>query len=178
MVMADSEKKGLAEAMVSMASLGAVFAEKASGQEVDTRDFQELQELEKEEAARRQRGTRLQKGKVLWDDDEEMRYREWLKEQMEGKEDANFSEFQGEEEYRNKLREEAELRGGEKVDWEDMKEKMYREKYTELLRSRQEEVVWDNSGEREAMERAKERDEERRRKGPVEWDLDKWGNPI
>ena len=54
-------------------------------------------------------------GELVWDDLEERRYREWLKEEMEKKEAAEFSEFSAEEEYRRKLREAAEQRSRDEV---------------------------------------------------------------
>ena len=52
---------------------------------------------------------------LVWDDLEERRYREWLKMELEKKEEAEFSEFSSEEEYRRRMREEAEQRGGDQV---------------------------------------------------------------
>ena len=44
-----------------------------------------------------------------------MRYREWMRSEIEKKEEAEFSEFGGEEEYRRKMREAAEQRAGNEV---------------------------------------------------------------
>ena len=52
---------------------------------------------------------------LVWDDLEERRYREWVKAEIEKREDAEFSEFGAEEEYRRKLREAAEQRSGNEV---------------------------------------------------------------
>ena len=51
----------------------------------------------------------------MWDDREEMRYREWMRMEIEKKEDAEFSEFSAENEYRRKMREAAEQRSGDQV---------------------------------------------------------------
>ena len=51
----------------------------------------------------------------MWDDQEEMRYREWMRMEIEKKEDAEFSEFSAEDEYRRKMREAAEQRSGDQV---------------------------------------------------------------
>ena len=51
----------------------------------------------------------------VWDDEEERRYREWVKEEVAKKQHAEFSEFDKEEEYRRKLRQEAEERSSDIV---------------------------------------------------------------
>ena len=52
----------------------------------------------------------------VWNDDEERRYREWMKEEASKlEEEAEFSEFSQEEEYRRRLRQEAEARAGDQV---------------------------------------------------------------
>ena len=53
------------------------------------------------------------------------------------------------------------------INWEDEKEKLYREKYQKLRNSGA--LVWDSSGERQAQERARERQEARKHQ-PVTWD--------
>ena len=66
-------------------------------------------------------------------------------------EPADFSEFDGEVEYRRQLQLETEQRSGDSVSWEDDQEKLVREEYVKLQQERQEEVIWDTSGEREAQ---------------------------
>merc|ERR1719370_701342 len=143
-----------------------------------------MAELEKEEIQGRQQEAMgcfqmfPRGGKIAWDDEEEALYREWLKAELETREEANFNEFDAEAEYRQKLREEAEERGGDKVEWEDTQELAYRQKYQEMRsREKGQQVVWDDIGERESRERMRLEMEERKNQ-PVQWDLDKWGNPI
>merc|ERR1712121_194441 len=102
---------------------GAFFAQASSGEEVETRSL-----LQGEE--------RGPDGEILWGDEDEVQYREWIKEQIEGREPAEFSEYQSEEEYRNRLREET-------------KENELRLKYLKLRKQRREQgpVEWDISGE-------------------------------
>merc|ERR1719319_1870811 len=102
-------------------------------------------------------------GEFNWDDNEELMYREWMKEQQENREqDAEWSEFEKEEEYRRRLQEEAAERGGEEVNWEDDRERAYREKYMNM-RIAGAKVTWDCSSEREAMEKSRRRSEMRKK---------------
>merc|ERR1712080_13194 len=115
-----------------------------------------------------------------WGDEDEVQYREWIKEQIEGRDPAEWNEYQSEQEYRDRLREETEKRSGEKINWEDTKENELRLKYLELRKERRDNmgpVEWDDDGERAARERARQLTEERAKKEVV-WDLDKWGHPI
>ena len=66
----------------------------------------------------------------MWDDEEERRYREWLREEQQKVEgSAEWSEFGAEEAYRARLREEAASREDEPIHWEDEKEKEFRRRY-------------------------------------------------
>jgi len=145
-----------------MAQVGALFAGEVSGHEVvfpeqATQDTTRMGCFGETEATE----------PLLWDDLEEQRYREWLKMEMEKRDQAEFNEFDDEVQYRRKMREEAEQRGKDQVNWEDEKERMYRQKYQSMREKG--ELVWDCSGEREAQERARARTEARR-KQPVQWD--------
>merc|ERR1712106_461210 len=113
-------KKSLVEGISSMAQVGALFAGEVAGREVVTQEpVSAPDEME-----------------LVWDDLEERRYREWLKMELEKKEEAEFSEFSSEEEYRRRMREEAEQRGGDQVSWEDDRERAYRLQYQQLRRRR------------------------------------------
>ena len=68
----------------------------------------------------------------VWDDEEEIRYREWLREQDHRlcSNPADWSEQRAEREHMDRLRHEAEeMQMGEPVAWEDGKEKEFRRKY-------------------------------------------------
>ena len=72
---------------------------------------------------------------VVWDDNEEQRYREWLKEvAAQRQNDVDWNEYEGEEEYRARLREQAEARADQDIpiNWDDQKEREYRRKYIEM----------------------------------------------
>ncbi len=65
----------------------------------------------------------------LWDDDEERAFREWLRQQRAGQDaDADFSEFDAEQAYRNHLKDTA-ANAGPVANWGDSAERMYRQKY-------------------------------------------------
>eukprot|EP00092_Neocalanus_flemingeri_P002904 GFUD01003107.1.p1 GENE.GFUD01003107.1~~GFUD01003107.1.p1 ORF type:complete len:166 (-),score=68.75 GFUD01003107.1:207-704(-) len=145
------QKKSLVEGISCMAQVGALFAGEVAGMEVVTQDpVSPAEEME-----------------LVWDDQEERNYREWLKMEMEKKEAANFSEFSAEEEYRREMREDAEQRGGDQVSWEDERERAYRLQYQNLRQKGT--LVWDCSGERAAQERSRARVDARKNQ-PLTWD--------
>ena len=47
---------------------------------------------------------------VVWDDAEERRYRDWVREKVQQNQEADFEELRDEESFRQKLREETEKR--------------------------------------------------------------------
>ena len=71
---------------------------------------------------------------IPWDDEEERLYRDWLRQERQKCEDEiDFDEYQSEEDYRAKLREETKnLDDGEPINWEDIKEREFRRRYIEM----------------------------------------------
>jgi len=130
--------------------------------------------------------------KKVWDDEEEAEYREWLKNQKGNEERAEFSEYKKEFEYRERLREDTKRRGSDshhKVDWDNKEELQLQEKYRRDDKERfrifrkgkrhscHPAIDWDDTGETAAREKAKEKAKDRK-KGPVVWDVDKFGFHI
>jgi len=75
--------------------------------------------------------------KKVWDDEEEAKYREWLKNQKGGEGRAEFSEYRKEMDYRERLREDTKRRGSDsnhKVDWDNKEELQLQEKYRKEAR--------------------------------------------
>lgn len=70
---------------------------------------------------------------VVWDDEEEVRYRQWLREiQARRDSQVDWKELQDEEAFRAQIKAEEEEREGRPVDWEDVQERAYRRKYIEM----------------------------------------------
>ena len=90
-------KRSLAAGISSLAEAGALFAGDVAGLEVTLQDPARLRE--------ETRGAGL-----VWDDAEERRYRDWVKEKVQQNQEADFEELRAEETFRSKLREETEKR--------------------------------------------------------------------
>jgi hypothetical protein len=71
---------------------------------------------------------------MVWDDSEERRYRDWLREEQQKASEypADWSETEAEEVYRARLKQEAENREDQTIEWEDDKEKEFRRKYIQM----------------------------------------------
>ena len=65
-----------------------------------------------------------------WDDTEEQSYRLWMQKQMQtDKTEVNWTEYDNEIEYRDRLRCQTEANSSEKIAWEDVQERLFRQKY-------------------------------------------------
>ena len=89
-------KRSLVAGISSLAEAGALFAGDVAGLEVIIQDPEKLR-----------RETRAE---VVWDDAEERRYRDWVREKVQQNQEADFEELREEETFRNKLRDETEKR--------------------------------------------------------------------
>ncbi len=71
---------------------------------------------------------------IEWDDEEERRYREWLREEQQraGLDPAEWTDLEAEEAYRARMRQEAADRGEEPIEWEDTKEREFRNRYIQM----------------------------------------------
>lgn len=72
---------------------------------------------------------------IEWDDEEEQRYRDWLREiQAQRRESMplEWNEFDAEQSYRERLKQQEEDRQDEPIDWDDSKEQEYRQHYIEM----------------------------------------------
>ena len=70
---------------------------------------------------------------LRWDDAEEQRYRDWLREvQQKRDSEAEWTEYEAEASYRAKLRQQAESREDEPISWDDETEQAFRRRYIEL----------------------------------------------
>ncbi|CAB4070314.1 unnamed protein product [Lepeophtheirus salmonis] len=112
---------------------------------------------------------------IPWDDEEERRYREFLKEEQSKNEgNMDWKEYEKEEVYREQLKRELEEDESEPIDWSDLQERMYRRKYIEM---RQKEistpVEWDEyKAEEEYREMMRRRTSEASGRGSISWDDD------
>jgi len=145
-----AEKRSIADGISCMASLGATMAGEVTGVEIDTCSPAEQQLIND------------------WDDNEEMRYREWIREQIQDRPDANFQEYDAEAATRQMHKDLTKQNADTPVDWEDELEKQYRAKYIEMRTA--EKVNWDNTeGERAAQLRSRA-NTEKRSKQEFSWD--------
>ena len=66
----------------------------------------------------------------VWDDTEEQSYRLWMQKQMQtDKTEVNWTEYDNEIEYRDRWRCQTEANSSEKIAWEDVQERLFRQKY-------------------------------------------------
>jgi len=110
---------------------------------------------------------------VVWDDCEEQRYRDWLKEvAAQRQNDVNWNEYEREEEYRERLREQAQARADQDIpiNWDDQKEREYRRKYIEMRRQQAPEANWNEYKAEEDHREAMRRKQDGRKKNKVVWD--------
>lgn len=109
---------------------------------------------------------------ISWDDAEEQRYRDWLKEvAAQRQNDVDWDEYEGEEAYRARLRDQAEARADEEIHWDDQKERDYRRKYIEMRKQQtREEADWNEYKAEEDHREAMRRKQESRKKNKVVWD--------
>ena len=94
-------KRSLLAGINSLAEAGALFAGDVAGLEVVIEDPAKLRDEMRTE--------------VVWDDEEERRYRDWVKEKVQKKQEADFEEWRNEETFRDKLREETKKRKTQEV---------------------------------------------------------------
>lgn len=110
---------------------------------------------------------------IEWDDEEEQRYRDWLREiQAQRRESMplEWNEFDAEQSYRERLKQQEEDRQDEPIDWDDSKEQEYRQHYIEMRKKQLLEANWDEyRAEEEYRERMKRLADLNKSK-PVEWD--------
>ena len=95
--MSSQPKRSLAAGISCLAEAGALFAGDVAGLEVTLHEPARLRD--------ETRGAEL-----VWDDAEERRYRDWVKEKVQQSQEADFEELREEETFRSKLREETEKR--------------------------------------------------------------------
>ena len=95
-------KRSLLAGINSLAEAGALFAGDVAGLEVVIQD-----------PARLRAETRA--GAVVWDDGEERRYRDWVREKVQHNQEADFEEWRDEETFRHKLRDETKKRSNQEV---------------------------------------------------------------
>ena len=136
-----SERKSICQGISSLATMGANMASEVAG--VPILSVPAVEDF-------------------TWDDTEEKMYRDWVKEKVAEKEDAEWNEFQQEETYREKMKEAG--GGGEEVNWEDQKEREYRQMWINMRLEGQGRVEWDDAAEREAREMERKRSEARKKK--------------
>ena len=94
-------KKSLMAGINSLAEAGALFAGDVAGLDVVIQDPEKLREEARAE--------------LVWDDAEERRYRDWVREKVQQNQEADFEELRGEETFRQKLREETKKRSNQEV---------------------------------------------------------------
>ena len=94
-------KRSLAAGISSLAEAGALFAGDVAGLDVVIQDPEKLREEARAE--------------LVWDDAEERRYRDWVREKVQQNLEADFEELRGEETFRQKLREETKKRSNQEV---------------------------------------------------------------
>merc|ERR1719309_1536665 len=107
----------------------------------------------------------------VWDDSEEMQYRDWMREQLQDQPEADFLEYQDEIATRQMHKDLTKQNAHIPVDWEDDLEKQYRAKYIEMRTERRmlEKINWDTSREREAIQKSRA-ETTQRSKQKFEWD--------
>lgn len=82
-------------------------------------------------------------GEIPWNDGEEQRYREWLRDTIQDRPEANFNEYQAEADYRERMRLQMEARVDEPISWDDEVEREHRRRYVEMRRQQmKEEADW------------------------------------
>jgi len=109
---------------------------------------------------------------LVWDDDEERRYREWLHslDVRRNSTQVDWTELQNEEQYRQKLRDEQEMRENQLIVWDDEREREFRQKYINQRKRQLLEANWDEyQAEEESRERIKRIQEANKNKAIV-WD--------
>ena len=102
----DEPKRSLVAGISSLAQAGALFAGEVADLEVVFHDPAPRPEAGGEAGG---------EAELVWDDQEEKRYREWVKLKVQQNEQPDFDEFQDEEAFRKKLRNETESRKNEEV---------------------------------------------------------------
>lgn len=117
---------------------------------------------------------------MSWDDEEERRYREWLREERQRaaaeQPAVDWKEYEAEEAHRARMRAEmASMPDSEDVEWSDAVEREFRRKYVEMRKAQaSEEANWDEyRAEEEHRERMRKQDEARRKASAgtsVKWD--------
>ena len=101
-------KRSLVAGISSLAQAGALFAGEVADLEVVFHDPVQRPGGGAEAGA---------EVELVWDDEEEKRYREWVELRVQENEQPDFDEFHGEEAFREKLRNETESRKNEEVGW-------------------------------------------------------------
>ena len=94
-------KRSLVDGINCLAQAGALFAGDVADLEVVIQDPAKLRDETRSE--------------VVWDDEEEQRYRDWVKEKVQQSREADFEELRNEETFRQKLREETKKRKNQEV---------------------------------------------------------------
>ncbi|XP_023332049.1 uncharacterized protein LOC111704140 [Eurytemora carolleeae] len=149
-----SANKSIASGISCMAQLGATMAGEVAGVEIEL-DKHTNQQTDSES--------------FEWNDSEEERYRDWIREQVQEKAPAEFEEFMGEQLVRQRFREQTEQNADNQINWEDEREQAYRAKYIQIRGSR-DEINWNtDTGERKAQERSRMLTAARS-KQKLEWD--------
>ncbi|XP_059095019.1 uncharacterized protein LOC131889832 isoform X2 [Tigriopus californicus] len=72
---------------------------------------------------------------IEWDDEEEQRYRDWLRELQAQRRESmplQWNEFDAEQSYRERLKQQEEDRQDEPIDWDDSREQEFRQHYIEM----------------------------------------------
>ena len=95
-------KRSLVSGISRLAEAGALFAGDVAGLEVVIQDPARL--------VAETRG-----GAVVWDDGEERRYRDWVREKVQQTQEADFEEWREEETFRDKHRDETKKRSHQEV---------------------------------------------------------------
>jgi hypothetical protein len=145
-----AQKKSLVDGISCIAQLGAAMAGEVAGVDLETQN-----PLTGDHS-------------FEWNQLEEERYRDWIREQIEERPLADFDEFADEESARQRARELTEKNADVEIDWDDEKERELRARYIEMRESGTR-VDWDTSGERDAQLQSRMRTQERS-KQKVEWD--------
>jgi len=108
-----------------------------------------------------------------WDDDEEQRYRDWLKDVASQRQnEAEWQEYEGEEAYRARLRaaDQSRAEDSSPINWDDSKERDFRRKYIEMRRRQNAEADWNEYKAEEDHREEMRRKQESRKKSKLVWD--------